>query len=128
MCIPGIILPGAVDFFARHHSDENIARDISNRKVYLLNVEGVDVGTVTINENEIARLFVLPEHQHRGYGKALMDFAENMISQTCTEIILDASLPAKGIYRKRGYVDTEYHTLQTENGDFLCFDVMRKKI
>ena len=118
---------GAVDFFARHHSGENIARDIAAGKVYLLKVEDVDVGTVTVNENEIARLFVLPEHQHRGYGQALMDFAKRMISRTCAEIVLDASLPAKRIYRKRGYVDWAYHTIQTENGDFLCYDVMQKK-
>lgn len=58
---------GAVVFFARHHSDESSAADI-------------------------ARLFVLPEHQHRGY------------------------------------VDAEYHTIQTGNGDFLCYDVMRKTV
>ena len=40
------------------------------------------------------------------------------------EIVLDASLPAKRIYRKRGYVDAEYHTIQTDSGDFLCYDVM----
>lgn len=90
---------GAVVFFARHHSDESIAADI-------------------------ARLFVLPEHQHRGYGKAWMDFAERLIAQTCTEIVLDVSFPAKRIYRKRGYVDAEYHTIQTDSGDFLCYDVM----
>lgn len=118
---------GAVDFFARHHSDENIARDIAAGKVYLLKVEDVDVGTVTVSENEIARLFVLPEYQHRGYGRALMDFAENMISQTYAEIVLDASLPAKQIYKKRGYVAMAYHTIPTENGDFLCYDVMQKK-
>ena len=118
---------GAVDFFARHHSGENIARDIAAGKVYLLKVEDVDVGTVTVNENEIARLFVLPEYQHRGYGRSLMDFAENMIFQADTEITLDASLPAKQIYKKRGYVEVAYHTIRTENGDFLCYDVMQKK-
>ena len=38
-----------------------------------------------------------------------------------------ASLPAKPIYKKRGYRETEYHTVQTENGDFLCYDVMEMK-
>lgn len=86
---------GAVDFFARHHSDESIAADIAGGKVYLLKAGGVDVGTVTVHQNEI---------------------------------VLDASLPAKRIYRKRGYVDWAYHTIQTENGDFLCYDVMRKTV
>ena len=61
---------GAVVLFARHHSDESSAADIADGKVYLLKAWGVDVGTVTIHQNEIARLLVLPEHQHRGYEKA----------------------------------------------------------
>lgn len=31
---------GAVNFFADHHSDESIARDIAGGKVYLLNIGG----------------------------------------------------------------------------------------
>ncbi len=38
---------------------------------------------------------------------------------------MDASLPAKRIYRKRGYKETEYNTVKTDNGDYLCYDVMR---
>lgn len=72
---------GAVDFFIKHHSDENISRDIADRKVYLLCVDGKDIGTVTVNGNEVDRLFVLPDFQSSGYGKALIGFAEQMIKQ-----------------------------------------------
>ena len=68
---------GAVQFFLDHHSDERIQVDIASGKVYLLCADGVAAGTVTVSGNEILRLFVLPEHQRRGYGKALLDFAEN---------------------------------------------------
>lgn len=27
---------------------------------------------------------------------------------------------------KLGYAETEYHTLKTESGEFLCYDVMTK--
>lgn len=117
---------GAVDFFIKHHSDKNISRDIADRKVYLLRVDGKDIGTV--NGNEVDRLFVLPDFQSSGYGKALVGFAEQMIKQKRKEIILAASLPAKQIYRRYGYVETEYNIVETENGDFLCFDMMKKEI
>ncbi len=40
---------GAVLFFAEHHSDENIMRDIRTGIVYLLiSDEGIPVGTVTL--------------------------------------------------------------------------------
>ena len=118
---------GAVDFFSQHHSDEHIASDIAASRVYLLWAETEPVGTVTIADNNINRLFVLPEHQHRGYGKKLLDFAEEKILENYDCIQMDASLPAKAIYLKRGYKETEYHIIETENGDCLCYDVMKRE-
>lgn len=119
---------GAVDFFLKHHSDENIRKDISENRVFLCFDEEQDaVGTVTIKGNEILRLFVLPEHQGRGFGKELLNFAEEAVSKQYDEIVIDASLSAKAIYLKRGYREFEYHTIKTENGDFLCYDMMKKR-
>ena len=119
---------GAVQFFCNHHADDRILNDIAAGKVYLLEADDVCVGTVTISNNEICRLFVLPEYQHKGYGRLLMDYAEKMISKTNKTVVLDASFPAKKIYIKRGYEPTEYNMIETENGDYLCFDVMEKSI
>ena len=116
---------GAVDLFCGHHSDDGIRADILLGKVYLLSAGGAFTGTVTIDGNGIRRLFVLPEHQHRGYGSALLDFAEKTILAQHDAVVIDASLPAKRIYLSRGYRETEYHTVRTGNGDFLCYDVMR---
>ncbi len=115
---------GAVDFFLRHHADERIRADIGAGKVYLLFDGGELVGTVTVDGNAINRLFVLPERQRRGCGKALLDFAEEKILARHDTVRIDASLPAKSIYRKRGYRETEYHAMPAGNGDFLCYDVM----
>ena len=121
---PAYYPAGAVDFFCRHHSDESIRADITSGKVYLLRDDETVVGTVTISGNGINRLFVLPQHQHRGYGRALLDFAEQRILSQDNTVRIDASFPAKQIYLKRGYRETEYHVIRTENGDCLCYDVM----
>ena len=103
---------GAVDFFLAHHSDERIAEDISRGKVYLCYCDDNNtVGTVTVSGNEIARLFVLPEYQGHGHGGALLGFAEELIAKSYDEIVIDASLPAKPIYLRRGYKETEYNRL-----------------
>ena len=115
---------GAVEFFCRHHGDGRIRGDIAAGKVYLLLEGGGPAGTVTVDGNEISRLFVLPEQQRKGYGRMLLDFAEKTILAQHDAVQVDASLPAKGIYRKRGYRETEYRVIPTENGDFLCYDVM----
>ena len=116
---------GAVDFFLAHHSDEHILSDVLEGHVYILEVEGASVGTVTVSNDNIHRLFVLPEYQHKGYGKALLDFAEKEILNTHEYVQIDASLPAKKLYIKRGYKEIEYNIIDTDNGDFLCYDVMR---
>ena len=118
---------GAVDFFLNHHRTENIIDDIENGFVYILiNDKSETVGTVTVKNNEINRLFVLPSFQGNGFGRALMDFAENIVFKSHNRIIISASLPAKQMYLKRGYTEISYNTIKTENGDYLCYDEMKK--
>lgn len=118
---------GAVDFFIQHHRTEKIMNDIICDCVYILiNDDSETVGTVTINGNEINRLFVLPEYQGMGFGSALLNFAENLIFESYPKIIISASLPAKQIYLRRGYTEVTYNTIKTDNGDFLCYDEMKK--
>ncbi|HML45865.1 MAG TPA: GNAT family N-acetyltransferase [Clostridia bacterium] len=117
---------GAVDFFLRHHSDEAIQMAIRTGCVYLLQVDGEYVGTGSIDGNELNRVFVLPQYQGRGYGTTLLDELERMIFGRFPEIVLDASLPAFGMYLHRGYVSLEYHKHRTENGNYLCYHVMKK--
>ena len=121
---PNYYPKGAVDFFCKHHSDERISEDIEDGNVYILE-DGVPVGTVTVVGNEINRLFVLPTYQHKGYGRLLMGYAEQKIAENYNCVVLDASLPAKAIYLKRGYVEKGYNKIKILNGDYLCYDVMR---
>ena len=83
---------GAVEFFKAHHKESSILADIKKGIVYLLKDNDDFVGTVTIKENEICRLFVLPKYQHKGYGKELINYAESEIFKNYGEVILDASL------------------------------------
>ncbi|MCM1159433.1 MAG: GNAT family N-acetyltransferase [Clostridium sp.] len=119
---------GVVKFFLQHHSRENILPDIENEIVWLLEEEGKLVGTVTIKENAVNRLFVLPEYQSRGYGSRLMDFAENKIAENYGHVHIDSSLAAKEMYLKRGYREKKTCRIQADNGDILIYDEMEKRI
>ena len=55
----------------------------------------------------------------------MLDFAEKKILESYDCVQIDASFPAKRIYLKRGYKEVEYNIIDTENGDCLCYDVMR---
>ena len=118
---------GAVAFFQAHHSRENIRRDVEAGRVFLAMDGDAAIGTVTLHENEIGRLFVLPLHQGRGAGRLLMQFAEAQIFAEYDQVVLHASLPARRMYRRNGYVEVAYHIIETANGDYLCFDEMRKQ-
>ena len=120
---------GAVDFFIEHHNEEEILNDIKKNRVFLCSDASRNaIGTVTVKDNEICRLFVLPVHQGKGYGREMLDFAEKRISGQYSKIVLDASLPAKQIYLKRGYREIEFNIITTRGNDFLCYDVMEKQV
>lgn len=120
---------GAVAFFLAHHNAGNIHADIRQGNVFLcMDADNSAVGTVTIKDNSIFRLFVLPNMQGNGYGRAMLDYAEKSISQNYDRVILDASLPAKIIYRRRGYMELESHIIKAEYNDYLCYDVMVKQL
>lgn len=112
---------------AIHYAFTCMQVDIQAGNVYLLYHKDIAVGTVTIKENEICRLFVLPSYQKQGYGKKLITFAENKIFANYDVCTLAASLPAKAIYQNRGYVEVSFHMIETTSHDFLCYDVMQKQ-
>ena len=120
---------GAVDFFLEHHSKDNILGDIKKGIVYLcFDASKNAVGTVTIKNNEICRLFVLPSYQNKGFGTEMLDFAERIIFEQYPKVVLDVSLPAKQIYLKRGYKEIKFNIITTRDNDYLCYDVMEKKV
>ena len=52
---------------------------------------------------------------------------EDRVFQKNQEVQIDASFPAESMYIKRGYRITSYEKIRTENGDFLCYHIMKKR-
>ena len=125
---PKYYTKGVVDFFLKHHKLENIMEDIASGRVWLLEDEGYLVGTVTIKDNAVNRLFVLPEYQSHGYGSQLMDFAEDKIAENYSQIHIDSSMAAKEMYLKRGYKEKRTSRIEVDSGDILVYDEMEKPI
>ena len=94
--------------------------------VYLFQINDKIVGTGSIEECKINRLFVLPKFQGKGYGKYIMNELEKIIFVNYLEVFVDASLPAYEMYVHRGYIPVEYHRIKTKNNHFLCYHVMKK--
>ena len=106
----------------------DLSQVLSRRSRAVLSESSADgiVGTVTVKADEISRLFVLPEQQRKGYGQALLAYAEQQVFAAYPQATLDASLPAKAMYLKQGYHAQAFHSLPAEGLTFLCYDVMVK--
>lgn len=125
---PNYYPAGVVNFFLDHHSDENIKKDIELQKVFLLKVGDEYVGTGSVNENQINRVFVLPQYQGKGCGTYIMDRLEEMIAQQYHRVVLDSSLPAYHLYLQRGYRSIQYKKQVLLNGNVLCCFEMEKDV
>lgn len=117
-----------VDFFCQLHSKEAIQKDVESGKVSVLVVDEEMVATGCFIENHITRVYVLPKHQGKGYGKLIMNAIETEIAKKYDTAYLDASLPAEAFYRKLGYQVLKQEEYTVQNGVILTYKVMQKGI
>ncbi len=117
-----------VDFFCNLHSKEKVNNDIENGYVSVLYSGDEIVGTGSVKDNHITRVFVLPEHQGEGYGRFIMQCIESVLIENYDTVILDSSLPASNFYEKNGYKTVKHEKIACDNSKFLVFEVMEKQL
>lgn len=125
---PKYYLKEIVDMFCEFHSEENILKDIEAGNTYILWDAGKIVGTGTMKENHITRVYVLPGFQKRGYGTFIMGQLEEKIRERYEFAEIDASLPACRLYAKFGYETVDHGILECENGVIQVYEIMKKKL
>lgn len=117
-----------VEFFCELHSKEAIKRDIKNGYVSVLKIDGNIIGTGCFADNHITRVYVLPEHQKKGYGTFIIKNIEAQISEKYDKAYLDASLPAAALYEKMGFSTIKHERYPVENGVIFAYEVMEKEL
>jgi GNAT superfamily N-acetyltransferase len=106
----------AVDFFHKHHSKENMEKQLPDEYTLVLFENNELIGTGALYNNEIKRFFILPEHENKGYGtKLLIELEKGIDKNKYDEIILDSSLGAVEFYKKNKYVYKNYKTIDLSN-------------
>lgn len=116
-----------VTFFLNYHDEESILADLNKGTIFLLSENGKFIGTGTINEDHINRVYVLPDFQGKGFGSQIMTLLEDQIGLNYDGIYLDSSLPAFRMYTKRGYYPVEYQE-ESINDQILCYHIMKKDV
>ena len=92
-----------VDEFIKSNDPQTILADIDRGCVYYIRCGVSAVGTVTVRSDLISRLYVLPLYQGRGFGEALLEFAESRVVQLYKKAWLEAVPSSESFYLRHGY-------------------------
>lgn len=128
-CYDPAYSPSAREFFKRYHSRESILDDAERGVTVVAASGGRVVGTGTLVEGSIRRVFVAPEHQGKGLGDQLMRRLEaEAAAQGRGSVELDASTVSLGFYLRRGYRTVREASVEVAGGKALDYHVMRKPL
>jgi GNAT superfamily N-acetyltransferase len=117
----------AITYFKKYHCKENILKGARDGWTIILRENNRIIGTGTIVDGHIMRVFVNPKFQRRGFGKLIMcKLEEKAISTGVSIVKLDASLPSKKFYDSLGYATCEKTFVKVENGKKLHYYKMNK--
>jgi len=131
LCISysGIYPARAVQFFKEHHSKKRIAERSAMGLVLIIERDGAILATGTLMENEIIAVFVYPNHQRQGYGRAIMTELEGRArTRGFSEVVLSISLPSRKFYEDLGYEVLAECALDVGEGQYLNYWPGRKSL
>lgn len=121
--------PEAIKYFLELHSKENMQKDIPNGRTVILELKGRIIATGSIVEDEIKRVFILPEYQGKGLGRKIMEkLEETALANGIRKVKLCASMPSKDFYLMLGYTILRFTYLPVENGKKLEYYDMEKDL
>ena len=98
-----------VEKHTQEHQKEYLLEKMKNgTAVYMLFDESLekDVGIVSVTENLIEDLYILPSEQNKGYGTTLLRFACGKCAAAPTLWILENNSNAARLYRRKGFSET----------------------
>lgn len=123
----GLYVQEAIDFFLDYLDKADILRESRDHPILVLREDGRIVGTATLIERHVKRVFVEPSCQSKGYGRLLMEKLENIAVENGYSFVeLHSSLFAKYFYDKLRYLTFKIGTIPVKNGQVLTYYRMAK--
>lgn len=119
----------AIAYFKDYHSEENILSDAREGYIVILELNEKIIGTGTLLDTNIRRVFIDPSYQQKGFGKLVMHKLEERALEKGISILdLSASLVAKRFYDSLGYITQKEDYIPLENNQKLHYYEMIKKL
>jgi GNAT superfamily N-acetyltransferase len=106
--------PRAIEFFLQYNTHEDIAHDARDGSAIVAVMDDSIIGTASLCDDQMKRVFVDPQFQRRGIGKALVALMINKAKvQGVRRIRADASLVSWQMYQRMGFaaLGREYRDL-----------------
>ena len=121
--------PRAVEFFKDFHAAPKILERGRLGTVLVVEENGELIATGSLVDGEIFAVFVHPDYQQAGLGKALMNALEDQARAAgVTESVLSVSLPSKQFYEGLGYELIQQYSRDLGDGQYLDFWKARKRL
>ncbi|MET4084119.1 N-acetylglutamate synthase-like GNAT family acetyltransferase [Pedobacter sp. UYP30] len=119
----------AITHFIQYSNKKEILKDIDDNYVIVLKDDSKIIGTGTLKQTHIKRVFVQPNCQGMGFGKLIMTNLEQKAKSDNFKMIeLHSSLFAKSFYDGLGYKMFKIGKVNVENGEILYFQRMAKNL
>ena len=112
------------DFIAIHtpeHQEMYLRRKIEEGSRVFMLIEQIPVGIVSLKNNMIEDLYVLPAYQNQGFGSMLLQYAIAQCANTPTLWILENNHLAEKLYRRAGFKETGRRNAITDSLDEIEF-------
>ncbi len=98
------------EFVASHTKEaqtDYIRAEMSKGKNFYMLIDKYPVGIVSVYENTIENLYVLPSEQRKGYGSRLLHYAMEQCDKVPILWVLNTNVEACRLYMRNGFYMTE---------------------
>jgi len=113
----GYYAPQVIEALALANDTVAVLKHAPKQTDYVARLDGRMIGMIGLKRNEIGHLYVLPEEQGRGAGRALVDFARRtFLAAGHREMFVLAALNAVGFYGRCGFVEHSRGSFNLANG------------
>lgn len=103
-CYKTIYPSEVLEYFLSYNQPGDILEDMNNGYSILVYADEVIVGSGTLLNTNIRRVFVLPEFQKNGIGRMIIEHLENNAKSNGLSFVeLYSMMPSVGFYEKLNY-------------------------
>lgn len=119
----------AINYFEEYHSFENISKDAAQGYTVVAVINNDIVGTCTLLDSNIRRVFIRQEHQNKGIGKLVARKLEiRAILNKRARVNLSASPVSREFWESLGFKVQKHEYGVVKNGKILEYYEMEKEL